>query len=156
MRILANILWLIPFLGILQTVLFFVLGVLLLIPIITIPYGLGLIQYSKFLLAPFSRELVYKGEIQEYNRVVKSWNFLSNVIYFLIFSIPVAIYSIFIIAISPVFIVCTLGIGLIVLIPVYKSFKFLFCPAGVVCVSRYFADEMRREKAKMEMEKYRS
>jgi len=60
MRTLGNILWHVPFLGFLTALVTFLFGGLLVIPVIGAPIGLGLIQFSKFLLAPFSFAMISK------------------------------------------------------------------------------------------------
>ena len=63
MRTLGNIIWNIPFLGFVTAALVFLIGLLFVVTIIAAPIGLGLIQYSKFLLLPFSYDMVSKSEI---------------------------------------------------------------------------------------------
>jgi uncharacterized membrane protein YccF (DUF307 family) len=58
MRTFTNILWHIPFFGFLDALVVFLLGSLLTILVVTAPIDLGLIQYSKFLLAPFSSQMM--------------------------------------------------------------------------------------------------
>ncbi|SBV90953.1 Membrane protein-like protein [uncultured delta proteobacterium] len=57
-RTIANILWHVPFLGFINALYAFLLGLLLTALVITAPIGLGLIQYAKFLLFPFTRRMV--------------------------------------------------------------------------------------------------
>ena len=64
MRTLGNIIWNIPFLGFVTAALVFLIGLLFVVTIIAAPIGLGLIQYSKFLLLPFSYDMVSKSEIE--------------------------------------------------------------------------------------------
>ena len=63
MKTLGNILWHFPFLEFVNALLTFLLGGLLVITVIGAPIGLGLIQLSKFLLAPFSSSMVNKKDL---------------------------------------------------------------------------------------------
>ncbi len=63
MRTLGNILWYFPFFGFINAIMFFLLGSLLVLTVVASPLGLGLIQYSKFLFAPFSWSMVSKEDL---------------------------------------------------------------------------------------------
>lgn len=52
MRLLFNIVWWVLF-GWLVALIFYVLGTVLTLLVVTAPIGLGLMEYGKFLLAPF-------------------------------------------------------------------------------------------------------
>ena len=65
MRKLANIIWHVPFLGFLNSFFTFILGSILVLTVIGAPIGLGLIQLSKFLLTPFSSEMVSKKDLNK-------------------------------------------------------------------------------------------
>jgi len=76
MRTLGNIIWHIPFLGFLSALGTFLLGGLLVITVFGAPIGLGLIQLSKFLLAPFSNSMVSGSELnQDQNALWKSFEY---------------------------------------------------------------------------------
>ena len=62
LRTIANILWHIPFLGFINALGAFLLGLLLTVLIIPAPIGLGLLSYAKFLMFPFSRRMVSASE----------------------------------------------------------------------------------------------
>lgn len=64
MRTLGNILWHVPFLGFLSALVTFLIGSLFVITVVGAPIGLGLIQLSKFLMAPFSGAMVDKNVIK--------------------------------------------------------------------------------------------
>ena len=63
MRVIGNILWHFPFLGFLNALFAFLLGGLLTLTVVAAPIGLGLIQYSKFLLLPFSYDMVTVADL---------------------------------------------------------------------------------------------
>ena len=62
MRTIANILWHIPFLGFINALYALLLGLVLTLLVVTSPVGLGLIQYAKFLMFPFSTRMVPVSE----------------------------------------------------------------------------------------------
>lgn len=77
MRTLANILWHVPFLGFVAAFKTFLIGGLFVITIIGAPIGLGLIQLSKFLLAPFSSVMISKSDLKAKQNPV--WKTLSQI-----------------------------------------------------------------------------
>ncbi len=58
MKTLGNILWHFPFLGFLSALYTLILGLIFTITVVGAPIGLGMIQHSKFLLTPFSKDRV--------------------------------------------------------------------------------------------------
>lgn len=84
MRTLGNIIWNIPFLGFVTAALVFLIGLLFVVTIIAAPIGLGLIQYSKFLLLPFSYDMVSKSEIDgdaNKNILWQTYGFILKAVY---------------------------------------------------------------------------
>ena len=63
MRLLFNIVWWVLF-GWLVALIFYVLGIVLTLLVVTAPVGLGLMEYGKFLLAPFSRDMISEAKFQ--------------------------------------------------------------------------------------------
>ena len=63
MKALGNILWHFPFLGFFSALMAFLFGLLLTATVVGAPIGLGIIQFSKFLLAPFGRAMVRKKDL---------------------------------------------------------------------------------------------
>ena len=63
LRIVGNILWHVPFMGFLSALGAFLLGLLLTLLVVTSPIGLGLIQYSRFLLLPFTYSMVSVSDL---------------------------------------------------------------------------------------------
>ena len=83
MRLLGNIWWYIPCMGFLTAFGVFLLGILFSISIVGAPIGAGLIQYSKFLLAPFSSEMVSKEDLNiRQNGLWKLYSFVVRIVYF--------------------------------------------------------------------------
>lgn len=56
MKLIGNIIWLI-FGGLIMSLLWFLLGLLLFITVIGIPFGLQLFKFAKLMLAPFGKEV---------------------------------------------------------------------------------------------------
>lgn len=83
MHIVANIIWLVPFLGVFIALLTFLLGSFLTLLVIPAPIGLGLIQLAKFELAPFSYEMINKKNLHAPKNTV--WNTFSTIIMIMYF-----------------------------------------------------------------------
>lgn len=142
MRTLGNILWHIPFLGFISAFITFVIGILLTVTIIAAPVGVGLIEYSKFLLAPFGKVMVSKNDLNiERNSVWKAYSTVIMIIYFP-FGLIFAIISIFQIVGMAITIV-----GIPVAIVMAKSLGTTLNPVNKKCVSVAIVDEMQRRKA---------
>ena len=148
MKSLGNILWHFPFLGFIDAIFTFLLGGLLVITVIGAPIGLGLIQLSKFLLAPFSHSMIDKKDLNEdQNALWKSFGFIVRIIYFP-FGLFLAVATIFQIACLFITIV-----GIPVAIVLAKSLSTFFNPVNKKCVSVAVADELSQRKAKEEVAK---
>lgn len=151
MRTLGNILWHIPFLGFLSALGTFLLGGLLVITVIGAPIGLGLIQLSKFLLAPFSNSMISGSEMdQDQNALWKSFGFIVRIIYFP-FGCLIAIAVIF--QIAGLFISI---IGIPVALVLSKSLSTYFNPVNKKCVPKAVANELEQRKAKAQVDKHLS
>ena len=64
MRTLGNILWHFPFFGFVTAIFYWLLGLLLTVLVVTAPLGLGLMEFGKFLFAPFGRAMVSKTDLK--------------------------------------------------------------------------------------------
>lgn len=149
MTILGNILWHIPFMGVVSALLNFVIGSLLTLTVIGAPIGLGFIQYSKFLLAPFSYEMVSKNDLSiEQNQMWKSYSFIIKIIYFpfgLIFTL---------IGIFQIMGLCISIVGIPIAIVIAKSLGTYLQPVGKVCVPQAVANEITSRKNSKDIKKY--
>lgn len=56
--------WHIPFLGFLTAAFYWLLGLLLTALVLPAPIGLGLMEFGKFLLAPFGHAMVSKTDLK--------------------------------------------------------------------------------------------
>ena len=149
MKLLGNILWHFPFFGFLTALFTWLFGGLLVITVVGAPIGLGLIQLSKFLLAPFSRSMIDKKELNaEQNKLWKSFGFIIRILYFP-FGLALAILTIF--QIAGLFITL---IGIPMAIILAKSLSTYFNPVNKKCVPQSVKDELERRKAKEEVDKH--
>jgi uncharacterized membrane protein YccF (DUF307 family) len=141
MKTLANIIWHIPFLGFLTAFWTFLIGGLLVLTVIAAPIGLGLIQLSKFLLTPFSTEMISKRDLNtKQNLLWRSYSFIVRILYFPIGLILAVIY---ICQIVGLFISI---VGIPVAIVLAKSLETYFNPVNKVCVPDVVAQEARYRK----------
>lgn len=151
MRTLANVLWHIPFLGFLSALSSFLLGMLLVITVIAAPIGLGLIQYSKFLMAPFSYSMVSKSDLNlPSNPIWASYSFIIKLLYLPFGIILCLVQMVQIIGL------CISIVGIPMAIILAKSLTTYLQPVGKVCVPHYVVDEITLRKQQQEAEKYLS
>lgn len=149
MKTLANILWHFPFLGFLSALGTFIIGGLFVITVIGAPIGLGMIQLSKFLLAPFSNAMISKTELgSDQNPIWKTFGIIVRILYFP-FGLFLAIMAV--IQIAGLFITI---IGIPVALVVAKSLGTYFNPVNKVCVPIAVAGELAKRKAKEQIEKH--
>ncbi|MFZ4582135.1 MAG: YccF domain-containing protein [Paludibacter sp.] len=151
MRTLGNILWHIPFMGFMSALGAFLLGSLLVLTVVGAPIGLGLIQLSKFLLAPFSSAMVDGSDLnqkQKENQLWKSFGFIVRILYF-----PLGL----ILAIAVVFQIAALFVTLVgipVAIVLAKCLSTYFNPVNKKCVPQSVANELEQRKAKADVDKH--
>jgi uncharacterized membrane protein YccF (DUF307 family) len=149
MRPLGNILWHIPFLGFLSALGTFLLGGLLVITVIGAPIGFGLIQLSKFLLAPFSNSMVDGNDLnQDQNQLWKSFGFIIRILYF-----PLGLFLAIVVIFQIVGLFVTL-IGIPIALVLAKSLSTYFNPVNKTCVPKAVANELEQRKAKEQVERH--
>lgn len=149
MRIFGNILWHFPFLGFLSALGTFLIGGLLVITVVAAPIGMGLIELSKFFLAPFSNEMVSKSDlVADRNALWGHYRWFVRVIYF-----PIGLLLACLIVLQVAASAITI-IGIPVAIVSAKSLATFFNPVNKKCVSIGVASALERKKAQREMEKY--
>jgi uncharacterized membrane protein YccF (DUF307 family) len=151
MRALGNILWHFPFFGFVQAALTWLLGLILTITIVAAPIGRGLMEYGKFLFAPFSKAMVSRSALQEkQNDAWKAYSTVVTVIY-IPFGLVLAVICIF--QIAGLF-VSIAGIPMAVVLA--KSLGTFFNPVNKKCVPRAVADEIERRAAAGEVGRHLS
>jgi len=148
MRTLGNILWHVPFLGFLSALGTFLIGGLLVLTVIGAPLGLGLIQLSKFLLAPFSNSMISKKDLKaDQNKLWQTFGVIVRILYFP-FGLFLAVVTIF--QIAGLFISI---IGIPVALVLAKSLGTYFNPVNKTCVQKAVADEVASRKAKEQVDR---
>lgn len=147
-RILGNILWHIPLMGFVTAILVFLLGGLLTVTVVASPIGLGLVQYAKFLLLPFSCEMVDQADLgRPRNPLWAAYSTLIMLVY-LPFGLIIMIISIF----QAVGLALTI-VGIPTALVIAKSLGTLLNPVGKVCVSVDMGDALRRRRADTEADR---
>jgi uncharacterized membrane protein YccF (DUF307 family) len=129
-RIIANIWWLVVCFGWFTALLNLILGVLWLITIIGIPVGLGLFQYSKFMLAPFTRAMVSKDALGI--KINPAWRVFSIIGWILY--LPTGLI-LCLVTIVQIILLCVTIVGIPVAIILAKSLGTYFKPINKKCVS---------------------
>jgi uncharacterized membrane protein YccF (DUF307 family) len=82
MRTLGNILWHFTFFGFVTAALYWLLGLLLTATVVAAPIGFGLMEFGKFLLAPFGHAMVSKADLKiEQNALWKSYSLIVTILY---------------------------------------------------------------------------
>lgn len=148
MKTLGNILWHIPFLGFVNAILVYLLGLLLTATVIAAPIGLGLMEFGKFLFAPFGNAMVSKSELNvEQNKAWKTYSTIVMVLYFP-FGLILCVLAIF----QVVGLFITL-IGIPAALVVAKSLGTYLNPVNKKCVHQSVRDELDRRKAQVEIDK---
>ena len=144
MRLLFNIVWWV-LLGWLVALTFYVLGIVLTLLVVTAPVGLGLMEYGKFLLAPFSREMISEAKFQldaDKNSAWKAYSGVVMIVYILCAGIWLALG----VALSAFAQAITI-VGLPNAYVLAKSLGTVFNPVGKKCVSKAVSDELKRRAA---------
>ncbi|MDL2271520.1 hypothetical protein LJC23_00620 [Desulfovibrio sp. OttesenSCG-928-I05] len=128
-RFIANVLWHIPFLGFLNALYAFLLGGLLTVLVFPAPIGLGLIQYAKFLLFPFSWKMVPIAETGVKRNPL--WAAYSTII--MILYLPFGIIAFVMGLLQCIGLALTI-VGLPGAYIIFKSLGTYFNPVAKVCV----------------------
>ena len=129
MRVIANILWHFPFLGFVNAVYAFLLGLLLTILVVTAPIGLGLIQYAKFLMFPFTREMVPASRVGRFSNPL--WAAYSTLV--MLLYLPFGLVAFVVGAVQCVGLAITI-VGLPGAYIIFKSLGTYFNPVGKICL----------------------
>jgi len=149
MRSLANILWHFPFFGFVNAINVYLLGLILTVTVVGAPIGLGLMQFGKFLFAPFSHAMVSKSELNVKQN--KAWKAYSTIV--MILYLPFGIVLSLLAVLQVAGLVITI-IGIPVAVVVAKSLGTYFNPVNKKCVHRAVVDELERRKAQTEIGKH--
>ncbi len=132
MRTLANILWHFPFFGFLNALATFLIGGLFVITVVGAPIGLGLIELSKFLMTPFSSQMVSKKQAGiKQNKLWNIYGFIVRIVYF-----PLGLILSIVTIVQIVGLVVSI-VGIPMAIILAKSLSTFFNPVNKVSVDRY-------------------
>lgn len=142
MKQLGNILWHFPFLGFLSAFMTYFFGAILTATVIAAPIGLGLLQYGKFLLAPFSRAMIRKDQLEQQQN--SAWATYSTFVKICYFPCGVIMALVAVIQVGVLFLTI---VGIPVAIVIAKSLGTFLNPVNKVCVPIAVADELDRRSA---------
>ena len=149
MRVLANILWHFPFCGFMTALSAFIVGGIFIISVIGAPIGLGLIQFGKFLLAPFSYSMVSKKDLNiEQNKAWKTFGKIATIFY-IPFGLVLCVLTLF--QIAGLFISI---IGIPAALVLAKSLGTYFNPVNKTCVPVAVAKEIDNRKEQKNVNSY--
>lgn len=149
MRTLGNILWHVPFLGFLTAAFYWLLGLLLTVLVVTAPLGLGLMEFGRFLLAPFGNEMVSKASLNVKQNPV--WEAYSTIV--MILYLPFGVLFVILNALQ-VFALCFSIVGIPVALVIAKSLGTVLNPVNKVCVPSAVAEEMARRNASAALDRH--
>lgn len=149
MRTLGNILWHFPFFGFVNAIAVYLLGLLLTATVIAAPLGLGLMEFGKFLFAPFGHAMVNKTELNvKQNEGWKAYSTIVMLIY-LPFGLILALFAVF--QVAALFMTI---IGIPVALVIAKSLGTYINPVNKKCVHSAVVDELDRRKAQDQIKKH--
>lgn len=138
MRTLGNVLWHFPFLGLLLTA-----------TLVAAPIGLGLMEYGKFLLAPFGRSMVNRTELKAQQNA--AWRAYSTIV--MLIYLPLGLV-LFVLSVFQVFLCCLALVTIPVAVVIAKSLGTTLNPVNKVCVPVAVAEELEWRKAGALIEKH--
>lgn len=141
----GNLIWLVLFFGWLMALMTCIAGVILCATGVGAPMGLGLLQYSKFLLLPFSHDMMKRSDItnKEQSALMKALGYILFALY-----LPFGAVLWLLGVIQCVFLFLTI-VGIPGGIVIAKSLSTLFNPVNKVCVDKALADFARNKKAEL-------
>lgn len=149
LRIVGNILWHVPFMGFLSALGAFLLGLLLTLLVVTSPIGLGLIQYSRFLLLPFTYSMVSVSDLGvSENPLWKAYSTIVMVLY-----LPIGLIMC-IIQLFQIAGLCLSIVGIPTALVLLKSLTTYLNPVGKKCVPVAVAYDVEARKNKATVDAY--
>lgn len=156
MRAVGNLLWHFPFFGFLTALFNFILGGIMVLTVVGAPIGFGLMQFAKYLLAPYSNAMISKDDLEKHQEEVKPksqgmkiFNTIVSICW-----IPFGVVSVFFAALQGIG-ACMTIVGAPVGIVVLKSLKFYLNPVNKICVPRAVGEELERREDKKTLEKFK-
>ena len=149
MRALGSILWHFPFFGFVQAAIVWLFGLLLTVTVIAAPIGIGLMEYGKFLLAPFNRAMVSKADLNVKQNA--AWRAYSTIVMVLYFPVGLVLAVISAVQVAGLFVSI---IGIPVALVVARSLGTIFSPVNKTCVPRAVAEELDRRAGQAAIAKH--
>ena len=146
MRTLGNIVWHFPLFGFVNAALVYLLGLLLTVTIVAAPVGLGLMELGKFLLAPFSRTMVSKADLDVKQN--EAWKVYSIVVMLIYLPLGIVLCAYLLVQVVALFVSI---VGIPVAIVVAKSLGTCLNPVNKQCVHHSVRDEIDRRRARSVM-----
>ncbi len=149
MRILGNILWHFPFFGFITALLAFLFGLFWTALVVTAPLGLGLIQFSKFLLAPFSYQMVTKKDLNvKQHPLWKTHSFIIMLLY-----LPFGLLAAFGCVIQIGLLFCSI-VGIPAAMALCRGLGTFLNPVNKVCVPVAVGNAVRERKDQEQVARY--
>lgn len=149
MRTFGNVLWHFPFFGFVTASIYWLLGALLTLTVIAAPIGLGLMEFGKFLFAPFGRAMVSRSELKGTQNPL--WKAYSTIIMILYLPFGLIFVVLNVIQVGLLFITI---IGIPVALVIAKSLGTALNPVNKKCVPAAVAEEIERRKGQVEIAKH--
>ncbi|MDX9989188.1 YccF domain-containing protein [Thiothrix unzii] len=142
MRTLGNIIWHFPFLGFVNAIIVYLIGLLLVATVVAAPIGLGLLELGKFLFLPFGNAMISKSKLNiEQNKTWKTYSTIVMIIYF-----PIGLILAALAVIQIAFLFLSL-IGIPVALVIAKSLSTYLNPVNKKCVPSAVAEELDKRTA---------
>ena len=142
MRTLGNIFWHVPFCGFLSALFHLAMGSLFVLTVVGAPIGLGMIQYSKFLLTPFSSSMINDDKLNVNQNPY--WKTYSTIVWICYLPIGILFCGITLLQIVGL---CFTIVGIPVAMVLAKSLGTYLNPVNKICVSVDVRNELSRMKA---------
>ena len=149
MKTLGNIIWHFPFFGFINAIVVYLLGLVLTATVVAAPVGLGLMEYGKFLFAPFSKAMVKKSDLSIQQN--KAWKTYSTIV--MILYIPFGLVMCLLAVMQVVGLFVSI-LGIPVALVIAKSMGTYFNPVNKKCVSQAVADELEKRKGEREVARH--
>ena len=151
LKTLGNILWHFPFFGFLNAIAVYLVGLLLTATVIASPIGLGLMEFGKFLFAPFGRAMVSKSDLATEQN--KAWKAYSTVVMILYLPFGLILSVAAIVQVGLLFITI---VGIPVALVIAKSLGTYWNPVNKKCVHLAVAEELERRKGEAAIHRHLS
>ena len=152
-----NAMWHFPFFGFLTAFYYAVVGVIVCCTIIFIPLGISYFQIAKFMMSPFSREMVSRKDLALFNPNIEKEGVLFSILSTIdkILCFPFGLVMSFASCIQMLCCFISL-IGIPVGMVYWKMLPTIFNPIGKVCVPKEVADEIVKLKSSSTLDDYKS